>query len=196
MNFDDLIVERPPTAGAPTDEPDRHFYEGAVMLAYTMHLFRTEPVQEVKIHPDGQHATQFDFPGWLAKRGFERVEHGPTTFGGTYRSADGRRVIVRSQPGIGDVVADANGLRIEAECKGGAIGTRHRGRLSRLDKGLCEIIGRLMSKPSPGRQVAVVPKTKVTVRLAQKLAPRCAAAGICIALIGDRGEVEDVATQD
>jgi hypothetical protein len=34
MDFDDLIVERPPTAGAPADEPDRHFYEGAVMLAY------------------------------------------------------------------------------------------------------------------------------------------------------------------
>jgi hypothetical protein len=33
-DFDDLIVERTPTAGAPADHPDRHFYEGAVMLAY------------------------------------------------------------------------------------------------------------------------------------------------------------------
>jgi hypothetical protein len=162
MPFDDLIVERPPTAGAPADEPDRHFFEGAVMLAYAMHLLETEPVREIRIHPDGQHATQFDFPGWLAKRGFERVEHGHTTFGGTYRHADGRSIVVHSRPGI----------TIEAECKGGAIETRHRGRLSRLDKGLCEIVGRLMSKPSLGRQVAVVPRTAVTLRLARKLAPR------------------------
>jgi hypothetical protein len=104
------------------------------------------------------------------------------TFGGTYRHADGRSIVVHSRPGI----------TIEAECKGGAIETRHRGRLSRLDKGLCEIVGRLMSKPSLGRQVAVVPRTAVTLRLARKLAPRCAAAGIRIALVGDRGDVEDV----
>ncbi|QOZ24092.1 hypothetical protein XH93_11280 [Bradyrhizobium sp. CCBAU 51753] len=57
MDFDDLIVMRAATA----DRPDRHFYEGAVMLAYAMRLFRTEPVREVKIHPDGQHAQQIDF---------------------------------------------------------------------------------------------------------------------------------------
>ncbi|HZR85981.1 MAG TPA: hypothetical protein VFB02_04215 [Bradyrhizobium sp.] len=192
MPFDDLIVERPPTAGAPAREPDRHFFEGAVMLAYAMHLLETEPVREVRIHPDGQHAIQFDFPGWLAKQGFSRVEEGGTAFSGTYQDGEGRRIIVHSRPGIGDVVADADGLIIEAECKGGAVETNHRGRLSRLDKGLCEIVGRLMSKPSPGRQVAVVPKTAVTLRLARKLAPRCAAAGIRIALLGDRGEVEDV----
>ncbi|MCC8950408.1 hypothetical protein H8A97_36395 [Bradyrhizobium sp. Arg62] len=45
MDFDDLIVER-----APVDELDRHFYEGAVMLAYAMHLLRTEPVREVCNH--------------------------------------------------------------------------------------------------------------------------------------------------
>jgi hypothetical protein len=157
-----------------------------------MHLFESEPVREIRIHPDGQHAAQFDFPGWLAKRGFDRVEHGLTTFGGMYRHADGRSIVVHSRSGIGDVVADADGVTIEAECKGGAIETRHRGRLSRLDKGLCETVGRLMSKPSLGRQVAVVPRTAVTLRLARKLAPRCADAGIRIALVGDRGDVEDV----
>jgi hypothetical protein len=70
MDFDDLIVARPPTAGASADQPDRHFYEGAVMPAYSMHLLRTEPVLEVRIHPD---ARQVDFPGWLVKRGFRRV---------------------------------------------------------------------------------------------------------------------------
>jgi hypothetical protein len=97
-----------------------------------------------------------------------------------------------ARPGIGDVVAITDNLTIEAECKGGVFRTRHRGRLSRLDKGLCEIVGRLMLKPSSGRQVAVMPRTEVTLRLARKLAPRCAAAGIRIALVGPRGEVEDV----
>jgi hypothetical protein len=62
---------------------------------------------------------------------------------------------------------------IEAECKGGAIETRHPGRLSRLDKSLCEIVGRLMSTPATGGQVAAMPRTEVTLRLARKLAPRC-----------------------
>lgn len=81
---------------------------------------------------------------------------------------------------------------IEAECKEGAVETRHPGRGSRLDKGLCEIIGRLMMKPAGSRLVAVMPRTDVTLRLGRKLAPRCAAAGIQISLVGSRGEVEDV----
>jgi hypothetical protein len=192
MDFDDLIVERPPTAGAPADEMDRHFYEGAVMLAYAMHLLRTEPVREVRIHPDGQHARQIDFPGWLEKRGFRRVATARTPFAGTFEDAEGRRILVHPQSGLSDVTADANGTMIEAECKGGTIETRHRGRLSKLDKSMCEIVGRLMMKPAGSRLVAVMPRTDVTLRLARKLAPRCAAAGIRIALVGPRGEVEDV----
>lgn len=192
MDFDDRIVERPPTAGAPADEPDRHFYEGAVMLAYAMHLLWTEPVREVRIHPDGQHARQVDFPGWLEKRGFRRVATARTPFAGKFEDAEGRRIVIHPQSGLSDVTADANGTTIEAECKGGAIETRPPGRLSKLDKSFCEIVGRLMSKPATGRQVAVMPRTEVTLRLARKLAPRCAAAGIRIALAGPRGEVEDV----
>jgi hypothetical protein len=192
MDFDDLIVERAPTAGAPPHKLDRHFYEGAVMLAYAMHLLRTEPVREVRLHPDGQHARQIDFPDWLLKRGFRRVAVARTPFAGTFEDADGRQIVIHPQAGLSDVTADANGVIIEAECKGGAIETNHPGRLSRLDKSLCEIIGRLMSKPRRGRQVAVMPRTKVTLRRAGMLAPRCAAAGIEIALVGERGEVEDV----
>jgi len=192
MDFDDLIVERPATAGAPANQPDRHFYEGAVMLAYAMHLLRTEPVREVRIHPDGQHARQVDFPGWLEKRGFRRVATARTPFAGTFEAAEGRRVIIHPRSGVSDVTADANGTTIEAECKGGAIETRHPGRLSKLDKGLCEIVGRLMMKPLGGRLVAVMPRTEVTLRVGRKLAPRCAAAGIRIALVGALGEVEDI----
>jgi hypothetical protein len=162
------------------------------MLAYAMHLLRTEPVREVRIHPDGQHARQVDFPGWLEKRGFRRMATARTPFAGTFEDAEGRRIVIHPRSGLSDVTADANGTIIEAECKGGAIETRHPGRLSKLDKSLCEIVGRLMSKPAIGRQVAVMPKTEVTLRIARKLAARCTAAGIRIALIGPRGEVEDV----
>jgi rhamnose utilization protein RhaD (predicted bifunctional aldolase and dehydrogenase) len=46
-----------------------------------------------------------------------------------------------------------------------------------------------MASESPGRQVAVVPYTDSKLRLAKRMAPRCAQAGIEIALIGSRGEV-------
>ena len=36
---------------------------GAVMVAYAMHLLRTEGAQGVRIHPDGEHGKQFDFAG-------------------------------------------------------------------------------------------------------------------------------------
>jgi hypothetical protein len=90
-------------------------------------------------------------------------------------------------------VAEADGQIISAECKGGGIiNTRHAGQVSRLYRGLCETVGLLMATPSQGRQVAVVPLTDGTLRLAERLAPRCALAGIEIALVSSRGQVTDV----
>jgi hypothetical protein len=117
---------------------------------------------------------------------------GPTSYGGVYRNADGQTITINPRSGQGDIVAEAGGQVISAECKGGIINTRHPGQVSRLYKGLCETVGMLMATPSPGRQVAVVPKTDATVRLAERLAPRCTLAGIEIALVGSRGEVVDV----
>ena len=189
MDFDDLITERvpPPKRQAKTDgEHEDHFYEGAVMVAYAMHLLRTEPIDQVRIHPDGEHGKQFDFAGWLARQGFRIASGiGSTTYGGTYRDGAGRTIVVNPKAGVGDVVADG----VSAECKGGIINTRHSGQVSRLDKGLCEVVGRLMASETAGRQVAVIPYTEATLRLAKRLAPRCARAGIEIALVGRRGEV-------
>ena len=44
----------------------------------------------------------------------------------------------------------------------------------------------------PDGQVAVVPYTEQTLNLANRLAPRCAVAGIEIALMKRRGEIIDV----
>ncbi len=81
---------------------------------------------------------------------------------------------------------------IVAECKGGIVNTRHAGQTSRLRKGLCEAVGLLMTNPRSGRQVAVVPQTEGTLRLAQKLAPRAKEAGIEIALVDELGHVVDI----
>jgi hypothetical protein len=105
---------------------------------------------------------------------------------------DRRRIVVHPASGEGDVVAEIDGVILSAECKGGIINTKHSGQVSRLYKGLCETVGLLMANPSPGRQIAVVPRTNATQKLAQRLAPRCAVAGIEIALVGGRGEIEDV----
>ena len=58
------MLAPPPNRAGKSDGPhEHHLYEGAVMLAYAMHLLRTEDAREVCIHPDGEHGKQFDFAG-------------------------------------------------------------------------------------------------------------------------------------
>jgi hypothetical protein len=196
MDFDDLIAELAPPPnrrGKAKGEHEHRFYEGAVMLAYAMHLFETESAREVRVHPDGMHGKQFDFSDWLRRHGFKRSSSiGRTAYGGSYTDDGGRTIIVNPKSGQGDVVATVGKSVISAECKGGIINSRHAGALSKLYRGLCETVGLLMATPSPGRQVAVVPYTDKTLRLAERLAPRCAKAGIEIALVKSRGQVIDV----
>lgn len=61
-------------------------------------------------------------------------------------------------------------------------GMQHPG--SRLCRALCETVGLLMTSPSQGHQMAAVPLTESALRLAKRLAPRLALAGIEIALVG------------
>lgn len=196
MDFEDLVTALAPPpnrVGKSDGEHEHHLYEGAVMVAYAMHLLRTQDTQHVRVHPDGEHGKQFDFAAWLLRRDFIKMSRvGTTSYGGTYRNAAGQEITVHPKSGLGDVVAEVGNHVISAECKGGIINTRHSGQVSRLYKGLCETVGMLMATPSQGRQVAVVPFTEGTLRLAERLAPRCALAGIEIALVGSRGEVRDV----
>ena len=196
MDFEDLVtaLAPPPNRVGKSDGPDEHhLYEGAVMLAYAVHLLRTQGARDVRIHPDGEHGKQFDFAAWLGRRGFAKTSSlGSTAYGGVYRNPAGQTITVHPKSGLGDVVAHVGDHVIAAECKGGIINTRHPGQVSRLYRGLCETVGLLMATPSQGRQIAVVPLTDSTLRLAERLAPRCALAGIEIALVGGRGEVMDV----
>lgn len=196
MDFEDLVTALAPPAnraGKSDGEHEHHFYEGAVMVAYAMHLLRTQGTPHVRVHPDGEHGKQFDFAAWLHRRNFIRISSvGSTSYGGTYRNPAGQEITVNPKSRLGDVVAEVGNHVVSAECKGGIINTRHSGQVSRLYKGLCETVGMLMATPSQGRQVAVVPFTAGTMRLAERLAPRCAFAGIEIAMVGSRGEVMDV----
>lgn len=200
MDFEDLVtaLEPPPNRVGKSDGlHEHHLYEGAVMLAYAMHLLRTQGARDVRIHPDGEHGKQSDFAGWLLRREFAKISNlGTTSYGGVYRNAAGQTITVNPKSGLGDVVAEVGDHIISAECKGGIINTRHSGQVSRLYRGLCETVGLLMATPSQGRQIAVVPLTDGTLRLAERLAPRCALAGIEIALVGSRGEVLEVKARE
>ena len=194
--LDDLIVELDPPPnrrGKCSGDKERHLTEAAVMLAYGMHLLRTVPgLKCIELHPDGEHAKRFEIAQWLSIRGFSLKEsHGSTSWCGTYVKDD-QVIIVTSIPGKGDVVAATSTGSILAECKGGIVNTRHAGQVSRLRKGLCEAVGLLMATEKSGRQVAVVPYTETTNKLAQRMAPRAGKAGITIALVREDGKVIDV----
>ncbi|MCV2879299.1 hypothetical protein OE699_10570 [Sedimentimonas flavescens] len=196
MNFDDLIerVAAPEKrANKVLDGVEHKMHEGAVMVAYAMHLLRTTEARHVYIHPDGEHGKRFDFTGWLSRRGFEKVSSlGTTSYGGEYKHGCGWWVTINPSSGKGDVVAQIGNQTLSAECKGGIINTRHAGQVSRIRRGLCETVGLLMASENQGRQVAVVPRTPQSLILAKRMAERCDRAGIEISLVGEKGEIFDV----
>jgi hypothetical protein len=197
--FDNLIVELDPPEnrrGKCDGGKEQHLTEAAVMLAYGMHLLRTVPgLRTVELHPDGEHGKRFEIAQWLSAQGFVLTEtQGKTAYCGRYVN-DPQNIVVASIPGKGDVVATTQEGAIIAECKGGIVNTRHAGQTSRLRRGLCEAVGLLMARAKGGRQVAVVPYTETTLRLARKLAPRARDAGIEIALVDERGVVTDIAPE-
>jgi hypothetical protein len=201
---DDLISfrEAPPNRAAHCEGGiEQHLTEGAVMLAFAMHLLRTvRGVTEIAIHPDGEHGKRFDFEGWLRRQGFSKVSGtGKTTYGGVYRSAAGVALTVNPASGRGDVVARCgDGRSYIAECKGGIVNTRHAGQLSRLRRGLCEAVGLSLARAIEDgtEQFAVVPHTRVTEELARRMAMRVRAAAIHIALVDAKGHVTTVADID
>lgn len=188
-----LIVFRDPPpnrVGKVDGEKEKHFTEAAVMLAYGMYLFRRhEELLEVEIHPDGEHGKKFDIKSWLEQHGFQRIEvRGSTSYGGRYQGGN-HSWVVSPTSGLGDVVANLEGGKIVAECKGGIINTRHPGQKSKLRRGLCEAVGMLMSRTSRGEvQRAVVPYCDETAKLAEKLQPRCSNVGVGIVLLREDGE--------
>ncbi len=197
--FDDLIKKQTPyTARAMKAEGgvEEYLTEGAVAVAFAMHLLRTVPgLNHVAIHPDGEHAKNFDFVGWLKTHGYALQRAvGTTNYAGVFRGTTGQTILLNPKSGLGDVVADIDGNSYVAECKGGVINTKHAGQLSRLRKGLCEAVGlSLATELVEGRrQFAVVPKTATTIALAKKMAARATAAGVEIALVDGRGDVEQI----
>jgi len=163
------------------------------MLAFAFHLFRNVPsLKHIAVHPDGEHAKKFSFPERLAARGFKLTKRvGTTSYGGVYEYDDGRSVLVNPKSGLFDVVADLGDTSFVAECKGGVINSSHAGQLSRLRSGMCEATGQLLAQPRRDgqRQFVVLPLTRTTLLLGQRMHERALAAGIEIALVDARGDV-------
>jgi hypothetical protein len=165
--------------------------EAAVMLAFALWLLEQPDAKpEVRVHPDGEHAKVFDIVAFMERAGFHRAGSlGGTLYGGVY-ARNGQTIIVNPKSGQGDVIGQIGARVVIAECKGGTINTTHPGQKSRLRKGLSELIGQLMILELSGaRQVAVLPETTETRRLAERLSRRCADAGIEIALVNTDGNV-------
>ena len=103
MDFEDLVtaLEPPPNRVGKLDGAhEHHLYEGAVMVAYAMHLLRTQGARDVRVHPDGEHGKQFDFTGWLERRGFDKVSNlGSTAYGGSIATLRARRSPSIRSPG-------------------------------------------------------------------------------------------------
>lgn len=164
--------------------------EASIMLAMARYILDNAKEAKVSVHPDGEHAKRFDIPAWLGNAGFEKTGSlGTTTYGGIYKRGH-ETVIVNPRSGIGDVVGVVDGQPIVIECKGGTINSTHAGQLSRLRRGLCEAVGLLMARPLDGaREIAAVPWTPETERLAKRMAYRCAGIGIELALVRRDGAI-------
>jgi hypothetical protein len=191
-----ITVKEPPRnrVGKHRGSGEHHLTEMAVMLAVGEWLFKSG-AREVTIHPDGMHLHGFDVPSWCVNRQFEQTAaRGTTNVGGTYRRGQ-ETLILYPRPGLGDVTATLNGVPVEVETKGGCINTTHSGQISRLRRGLFEAVGQLMSSPREGtRLIAAVPNHAETQKVAHRMAARCAAVGIEIALVDCEGNVSLMGT--
>ena len=106
LDFDDLVTAlRPPPnrIGKSDGDHEHHLYEGAVMVAFAIHLLRTEGAQHVRVHPDGEHGKQFDFTGWLLRRAFTELDLpvGTASYGGVYRNSTGQTITINPKSGLG-----------------------------------------------------------------------------------------------
>ena len=190
MNSYIELRDPPPKRRARCDgEKECYLSEAAVMIAFALHLLENGATT-VELHPDGEHAKRHDVKGTLESQGFTLVSGlGSTKYGGIYQR-DHQTLVVKPQSGLGDVVASVGGRVVVAECKGGVVNTRHAGQVSKLRRGLSEAVGLLMTRSvGDERQVAVVPATSTTERIANRMLPRALAAGIEIALVDERGRV-------
>ena len=185
-NYDPPLKRKPKAVGG----IEERLTEAAVMLALATHILSDGRKGEVRVHPDGEHAKRFDIARWLTANRFEKVSTlGSTHYGGVYRRGE-QDIIINPKSGLGDVTGVIDGRPVHVECKGGTINTSHAGQNSKLRRGLCEAVGLLMARQSDqAREIAAVPWTQMTERLAKNMTTRCAKAGIEIALIKRDGSI-------
>ncbi|MCY3770197.1 MAG: hypothetical protein OXG56_12660 [Gammaproteobacteria bacterium] len=193
-----FITKKPPPRGRVGQcdgDFEEHLYEAAVMLAVAQWMF-DRGANKVCLHPDGQHAKQFDIFEWLMDKGYERIcKIGQTRDAGIY-SRKHQTLVIEFKPGQGDIVTHLGDCRVVVEAKGGIINTRHSGQKSKLRKHLYEAVGMLLDERTDAdRLIAAVPFHQETKRIACRMVGRCRDAGIEIALVSGSGEIQ-LCTED
>ena len=111
LDFEDLVtaLEPPPNRVGKSDGAhEHHLYEGAVMVAYAMHLLRTEGARaSASIPTASMESSSTSRAGWCGE-GFAKVSSlGSTAYGGIYRNREGQTITVNPRSGLGDVVAES-----------------------------------------------------------------------------------------
>ena len=196
--FEGLVSQLDPPAnrrGKCDGEKELHLTEAAVMLAYGMHLLATVPqLNSVELHPDGEHGKRFEiakcYPSEDSNSPNRKVERAiaESTCMET-RAFWLHRLPVRATWSR-TLRKDQSRRNVRAASSIRAIPDR----FHVCVKGFREAIGLLMARDLGGQQIAVVPYTPITLRLAQKMVPRVTAAGIQIALVDEFGHVIDIRT--
>lgn len=175
-----------------TDGTEHYFSDAAVMLAFSLYLLNDPKSNAVvTVHPDSEHAKNFDIADCLLSNGFTKQSAtGETSYAGQYERGN-QMLLVDPSCGHGNVVGKIDGKKIIAECKGGVINTTHSGQVSKLKMGLSELIGQLLILPEgTDRHIAVLPYTALTKQLAGRFFPRLTKVNVEIALVHDDGNVE------
>src|SRR5713226_1931143 len=141
--------------GACDGDVEHHLPEGAVMVAFAMHLLRTVPgLRQVSIHPDGEHGKQFDFRGWLRNRGFTMIASAGKrrTAAPMPRQRDRRSLSIRVRAAA-TYLRKVTDLALLPNARAGSSTPNMPGRQSRLRQGLCETVGLSLASPvSEGRR--------------------------------------------
>lgn len=172
--------------------------EVALRLAFfLLDLPRCSPSIEVNI--DGAqvavgHETIFPLQDFLVENSWTQIlQKGSKNWQGIYRKKS-KQICVKSDPGLGDVVASIGGKRLRAECKKGPL-VKTPG--SREYKALWELFGQLLTVAEIEPKdilIGAVPFSDKFQKLVDdwKNRPLVVESGIKIVLVGRKGEVKGI----
>jgi hypothetical protein len=169
--------------------------EAALRLAFFL-LGSPGCAPEIEVNMDGAQVsvgkkTIFPVREFLLDSGWQLVTPiGSRDWQGIYQNGV-RRIIVRSQTALGDVIAKVGNHRLRAECKKGPL---KQSKGSKEYKALWEAIGQLVATEHVGHQdilIGAVPLTDTFAKLVEnwRRRPLVVQSGIKFLMVGRNGDV-------